>query len=110
MIDKQAEYNRYIVSLLELHKADRILDLGCDTGVLTRMIADQMDAGTGGVSVGIDAVARIIQVARKKRGNQTKIYMSSANVINFGLPKNVCCVPDAEIWKVRKFVRCPGAI
>lgn len=92
LLGKQAEYDRYIVSLLELHKADRILDLGCDTGVLTRMIADQLDAGTGGVSVSIDAAARMIQVARKKRGNQTKLYMSSANVINFGLPKNVCCV------------------
>ena len=86
MIGKQAEYDRYIVSLLELRKADRILDLGCDTGVLTRMISDKLDAGTGGVSVGIDAVARMIQVARNQRGKQTKLYMSSAIVINFGLP------------------------
>jgi hypothetical protein len=56
------------------------------------IIADQLDAGAGGVSVSIDATARMMQVARKKRGNQTKLYMSSANVINFGLPKNVCCV------------------
>ena len=97
MIGKQAEYDRYIVSLLELHKADRILDLGCDTGVLTRMITDQLDAGTGVVSVGIDAVVRMIQVARKKRGNQTKLYMSSANVINFGLPKNLGSVPAPTV-------------
>ena len=69
LLGKQAEYDRQIVSLLELDKADRILDLGCGTGVLTRMIADQLDAEDGGVSVGIDAAARMIQVARKKRGN-----------------------------------------
>ena len=71
LLGKQAEYDRQIVSLLELHKSDRVLDLGCGTGVLTRMIADHLDAEAGGVSVGIDAAARMIQVARKKRGNET---------------------------------------
>ena len=70
LLGKQAEYDRHIVSLLELHQEDRVLDLGCGTGVLTRMIADQLDAEAGGVSVGIDAAARMIQVARKKRGNE----------------------------------------
>lgn len=71
LLGKQAEYDRQIVSLLKLHKTDRVLDLGCGTGVLTRMIADQLDAEAGGVSVGIDAAARMIQVARKKRGKET---------------------------------------
>ncbi|MGD9304106.1 MAG: methyltransferase domain-containing protein [Desulfobacterales bacterium] len=70
LLGKQAGYDRKIVSLLELHQADRILDLGCGTGVLTRMIADQLDVEAGGVSVGIDAAARMIHVARKKRGNE----------------------------------------
>ena len=71
LLGKQAEYDRQIVSLLELHKTDRVLDLGCGTGVLTRMIADHLDAEAGGVSIGIDAAARMIQVARKKRENET---------------------------------------
>ncbi len=71
LLGKQAEYDRQIVSLLGLHKTDRILDLGCGTGVLTRMIADQLDAESGGVSIGIDAAARMIQVARKKREDET---------------------------------------
>jgi ubiquinone/menaquinone biosynthesis C-methylase UbiE len=44
MLGKQAEYERQIVSLLELEKSDQVLDLGCGTGVLTRRIADQLDA------------------------------------------------------------------
>ncbi len=40
MLGKQAEYERQIVSLLELEKSDQVLDLGCGTGVLTRRIAD----------------------------------------------------------------------
>lgn len=67
MLGKQAEYDKHILSLLELNSADRVLDLGCGTGVLTRMIADQLETKAGGVSVGIDAAAKMILVARKKR-------------------------------------------
>ena len=70
LLGKQAEYDRQIVTLLELHNSGRVLDLGCGTGVLTRLIADQLDAEAGGLSVGIDAAAKMIQVARKKRGNE----------------------------------------
>ena len=68
LLGKQAEYDRHILSLLNLNGPDSVLDLGCGTGVLTRMISDQLNDGAGGVSVGIDAAAKMIQVARKKRG------------------------------------------
>lgn len=67
LLGKQAEYDKHIVSLLALTGADRVLDLGCGTGVLTRMIADGLDAEAGGKAVGIDAAAKMIYVARKKR-------------------------------------------
>jgi len=69
LLGKQAEYDKHILSLLELNSADRVLDLGCGTGVLTRMIADRLDSKVGGVSVGIDAAAKMILVAGKKRGS-----------------------------------------
>ena len=65
LLGKQAEYDRKIVSVLELSGVSRVLDLGCGTGVLTRTIADKVK--TGGEAVGIDAAAKMIQVARKKR-------------------------------------------
>lgn len=71
MLGKQNEYDRRIVSLLELKPADKVLDLGCGTGVLTRMIADQLNPEAGGRSLGIDAAAKMIQVARKKRESET---------------------------------------
>jgi ubiquinone/menaquinone biosynthesis C-methylase UbiE len=71
MLGKQAEYDRHIVSLLELKPGDRVLDLGCGTGVLTRMIADNLDVKAGGISLGIDAAARMIRVAGKKRASET---------------------------------------
>ncbi len=71
MLGKQAEYDRHILSLLELKEADKVLDLGCGTGVLTRMIGDQLNPEAGGVSIGIDAAAKMIRVASKKRENAT---------------------------------------
>ncbi len=71
LLGKQAAYDQQIVSLLNLEESDRVLDLGCGTGVLTRMIADQLKTEAGGVSVGIDAAAKMIRVAGKKRGSDT---------------------------------------
>jgi len=67
LLGKQAEYDHTIVKLLELKETDKVLDLGCGTGVLTRMIADRLLPEKGGLSMGIDAAAGMIQVARKKR-------------------------------------------
>lgn len=71
LLGKQGAYNREIVALLALEPEQRVLDLGCGTGELTRMIADNLDVARGGQAVGVDAAAKMIQVARKKRGNDT---------------------------------------
>jgi ubiquinone/menaquinone biosynthesis C-methylase UbiE len=71
LLGKQAEYDRSIVDLLDLNQGDRVLDLGCGTGVLTRMIADRLDTKSGGFAVGIDAAAKMIRVARKRRQSET---------------------------------------
>lgn len=67
MLGKQAEYDHTIIRLLKLSEGDRVLDLGCGTGVLTKMIADHLNPEKGGLSMGIDAAAGMITVARKKR-------------------------------------------
>ncbi|MBW2592205.1 MAG: class I SAM-dependent methyltransferase [Deltaproteobacteria bacterium] len=67
LLGKQAEYDKHILSLLKLKSCHRVLDLGCGTGVLTRMIADLLNADKGGEAIGIDAAAKMIGVARKKR-------------------------------------------
>ncbi|MBN2332980.1 MAG: class I SAM-dependent methyltransferase [Deltaproteobacteria bacterium] len=74
LLGKQADYDKHILSLLELADSDRVLDLGCGTGVLTRMIADKLDPAAGGMAVGIDAAAKMIQVARKKRAAVNCIF------------------------------------
>ena len=71
LMGKQAEYDRHLLELLGLKASDRVLDLGCGTGVLTRMIGDRLDGTAGGESIGIDAAAQMIAVARKKRETAT---------------------------------------
>lgn len=84
LLGKQAEYDKHILSLLELKSADKVLDLGCGTGVLTRMIADQLDSKVGGASVGIDAAAKMILVAGKKRGNENcRFEVMAAEELSF---------------------------
>ena len=84
LLGKQAQYDSQIVTLLKLKEVDRILDLGCGTGVLTRMIADQLDSRAGGVSIGIDAAAKMIHVARKKRqGDTCRFEVAAAEDLPF---------------------------
>ena len=77
-LGQQAAYDRDIVSLLLLNSSYQVLDLGCGTGLLTRQIADRLDAGAGGKAVGIDAAGKMIAVARKKRGTQNCIFEAMA--------------------------------
>jgi len=71
MLGKQPRYIQKVISLLDLEPGHRLLDLGCGTGVLTRAIGDRLDAGSGGISIGIDAAGKMIAAARKKRENET---------------------------------------
>ncbi len=71
MLGKEGRYDQQIISLLDIQPGHRVLDLGCGTGVLTRAIGDRLDDQKGGIAVGIDAAAKMIDVARKKRGTDT---------------------------------------
>ena len=70
LLGKQKEYDKHILSLLNVNKADRILDLGCGTGILTRMIGDTLSPDAGGEVLGIDAAAKMIQAASRKRASE----------------------------------------
>ena len=84
LLGKQAAYDRHLLTLLAPCASDRILDLGCGTGVLTRLIGDRLDPDAEGESVGIDAAARMIAVARKKRASETcRFEVMAAESLDF---------------------------
>ena len=74
LLNKQAEYDRTILDILALQPTDKILDIGCGTGVLCQMIAQQLQPENGGTVTGIDAAGKMIEVARKKRGNDHCLF------------------------------------
>jgi len=85
LLGKQAEYDRHLLALLDPHPSDKILDLGCGTGVLCRRIADHLDVEAGGLSIGIDAAANMIRVATKKRANETcRFAVMAAEHLDYG--------------------------
>jgi ubiquinone/menaquinone biosynthesis C-methylase UbiE len=71
LMTKQAEYDLTILDTLDPQPADRILDLGCGTGVLCQLIGQRLRADLGGRVTGIDAAGKMIEIARKKRGGPT---------------------------------------
>jgi ubiquinone/menaquinone biosynthesis C-methylase UbiE len=71
MLGRQAEINERLIGLLALKPSDTVLDIGCGTGILTRAIADQLNAAGGGFAVGIDAAGKMIDAARTRRGSDT---------------------------------------
>jgi len=58
--------------------SDRILDVGCGTGVLTGLIGKELDRCSGGEIVGIDAAPKMIKVAERKRSSPTTRFVTAA--------------------------------
>ncbi len=78
LFGREKAINKRLVGLLEIETSHRILDIGCGTGVLSKRIADELDAETGGISVGIDASGKMIEGARKKRGSDVSRFEVAA--------------------------------
>jgi len=69
------EYGKELLSLLAPQPADRIIDLGCGTGHLTRMIAD-----SGAYVMGLDNSPQMIESARQ---TYPEIEFAFADVSDF---------------------------
>jgi len=63
------------VEMFDCHSL-RILDLGCGTGTLTRMISDRLTADSD--IIGIDAAEKMIEVAEKKKGDRDNLRFKAA--------------------------------
>ena len=66
MFGQQAKINAEVIDALNLGTDDRVLDVGCGTGVVTRAIADRLLKMGNGIVMGIDAAGKMIWGAREK--------------------------------------------
>ena len=112
---------RRALALAELQRGERVLDVGCGTGVLTRLAAQAV--GPEGTAVGIDPGPAMIGVARLKAARTRSRATFELGVIErlgFGdstfdvvlssfmlhhLPADVKRAGLGEVWRVLK----PGA-
>ncbi len=84
LFGREEEMNRQLTGLLDIKNDHRILDIGCGTGVITRLVSTYLNPGSGGVVIGIDAAGRMIQGARKKRGSERcKFEVAAAEDLPF---------------------------
>ena len=72
------EYGRSLVALLDPKPGERVLDLGCGTGELTKAIAD-----AGAEVLGVDSSAPMIETARAQ---YPELAFEQADAAQFSLP------------------------
>ena len=99
------EYGKDLISLLDPHPDETILDLGCGTGHLTKTIA-----GSGARVVGLDSSPAMIEVAR---ATYPVLEFLLADAANFSLPATFDAVfSNATLhWVVEaeQAIRCIAA-
>jgi len=78
MFGKQGKINNQVVDYLDVKKWHRILDIGCGTGVVTKLISDRLSSRENGMAIGIDAAGKMIEGAIKKRKTDTCSFKVAA--------------------------------
>lgn len=81
----EKRFNRRVIEELAPAPGHRVLDIGCGTGVLTALIGERLDAAEGGQAVGVDAAAKMIAVAGRRRSSPTTQFdVAAAERLPYG--------------------------
>lgn len=71
-LGQEQRFHRIVLDILRLTGGERVLDIGCGTGALTRKVASKLTSGQAEV-VGLDAAPAMIAVARRKAAGLARI-------------------------------------
>ena len=72
-LGQEGRYRRLAVRLLDLQGREHVLDVGCGTGVLTRLLAHRLADRENSLVVGVDAAPKMIGGARRKAAHVPNI-------------------------------------
>lgn len=78
MFGKQKQINMQVLRLLDIKESHRILDIGCGTGVVTKLISENLSFEKNGMATGIDAAGKMIEGAVRKRQSDTCAFRVAA--------------------------------
>jgi len=78
MFGKQNQINQQVVDSLNVKQGHKILDVGCGTGVVTKLISEKLSVKENGMATGIDAAGKMIEGAVKKRESSTCSFRVAA--------------------------------
>lgn len=74
----ERRYHRIVIQHLALRGDEKILDIGCGTGTLTRDIAAALTDKQLSCSTGLDAAEQMIEVAKRKAAGIPNIHFDAA--------------------------------
>ena len=74
-----------LVQLLDINRGDKVFDLACGTGVVTKQISKKV--GSLGYVVGGDTSVPVIKIAKKCNGSQSNLDFVNVDAENFNFSK-----------------------
>jgi ubiquinone/menaquinone biosynthesis C-methylase UbiE len=74
----EGRYRKRAIELLQLRGDEKVLDIGCGTGILTRQLAKVLDGSIDAQAIGIDAAAKMIAVAQRKAAGLANLRFETA--------------------------------
>lgn len=74
----EGRYRKRAIELLQLRGDEKVLDIGCGTGILTRQLARVLDGSRSDQAIGIDAAAKMIAVAQRKAAGLANLRFETA--------------------------------
>ena len=84
--DPQEEWGREVLARLHLEGGETVLDAGCGSGRVTRLLLDRLPSGR---LIGVDASPSMIDQARRALGEDARVELRVGDLTELALPEPV---------------------